>query len=134
MKILKSLFGLTPEEIFEGNKIIADFMDYTIQTREVYASFVGCPEEELDNMPLSNLYYHSWEWLMCVVEKIETIRTHDHKGYIQSISVIIDGRICTIETSGYTSGTISTCISESKLESTWKACIEFIKWYNDIPK
>jgi len=67
---------------------------------------------------IDELRYHSdWNWLMEVVEKIESLNT----------SFSIDGNKC-------------YCINDSfcnaqkeptKIESVYKVCIAFINWYNE---
>ena len=55
----------------EKNKVIANFMGQEILEGKKYAEFVGCPEDELENMPRNNLLYHrSWNWLIPVAQKI----------------------------------------------------------------
>lgn len=55
----------------EKNKVIANFMGQTILEGDTYATFVGCPEDELENMPRNNLLYHrSWTWLIPVAQKL----------------------------------------------------------------
>lgn len=49
---------MTQEEIFEGNKIIAEFMGGNINNIDFYRDFSGCE------------YYSSWNWLMPVIGKI----------------------------------------------------------------
>jgi hypothetical protein len=110
------------QEEIEGNKLIAEFMDYTnnywYQNNELH-------------------YHEMWDYLMPVVEKIES--THDDfHGYF---GVHISSNGCTI------AGTrLNTSIEnphyayfndithETKLSSTWYAVIEFIKWYNQQSK
>ena len=70
---------------------------------------------------LYNLDYSgSWDWLMPVVEKIETL-----------------GYFCMINkwTSVYTGSDgeriqVTTVEGKSKIKNTYKAVVEFIKWYN----
>ena len=58
------------------------------------------------------LFDTDWNWLMVVVEKIEYIRCYvTIKGCAVNISTIV-------ETSAPT-----------KIESVYKACVEFINWY-----
>lgn len=65
---------MTPEEIIEGNKLIAEFMGY-----EKHPTIEDClrdPQKSEHNfMHPSHLKYHSsWDWLMPVIEKI----SHSH--------------------------------------------------------
>ena len=67
------------------------------------------------------VYYHSsWDWLMPVVEKIETIG-EDGGGYFLS------------SRGNHASYGMFFCIivGESKIDAAYKATVEFIKWYNE---
>jgi len=61
----------------------------------------------------------SWEWLMPVVEKIESL------GY----SVEIVKHICRIALDEHTSIVISENIP--KIEAIYQAAVQFIEWYNE---
>ena len=71
-----------------------------------------------------NLRYHSsWDWLMLVVEKIES------KGY-----EVLIGRIsCKVNKILYRDNPISSMVCgdiSKKIQITYLAIVEFIKWYN----
>jgi len=102
------------------NELIAEFMG--IPVNHQYGLEVQLP---LDN-PSKNgywtrpMYEESWDWLMPVVEKIETL-----------------GYFCMINkwTSVYTGSDgeriqVTTVEGKSKIQNTYKAVVEFIKWYN----
>ena len=112
------------ENILENNKLIADFM--------------GVKQHRFDGLTKIEkvLKYHTdWNWLMAVVEKIETMSNNDQfyiiveydnrdefKGWIWRIDRFVktlkvnDNRI------------------KTKIEATYNACLEFIKWYNQNNK
>ncbi len=76
---------------------------------ELIAEFMGY-RPAVEDISI-NAYDTSWDWLMPVVEKIEGL------GYFYSDS---DGeRIQVTNIQG-----------KSKIEATYKAVVEFIKWYN----
>ena len=87
----------------QENKLIAEFMGY---------NYPG--DFNLDEL----MYRSSWDWLMPVVEKIESLGngvTIYKKGcHVNDIGIF--------STNGFN--------HSSKIEQTWKACVEFIKWYN----
>ena len=90
--------------ITENNKIIAKFMGATLT---------------------KDLKYHlDWNWLMEVVEKIESILPDDSIITIEYkncfIPILDDEEPFTIEGGGKT-----------KIEAVYNACLEFIKWYNE---
>lgn len=74
--------------------------------------------EDARKPPPFDLY---WDWLMPVVEKIEKI---------PGTVVGIDFSGCTIQADGIGDIGIDTFGGLSKLECTYKAVVEFIKWYN----
>lgn len=68
---------------------------------------------------------------MPVVEKIENQGTHPYFGF----KVVIDGDYCTIKCNLRPTGIEAPSVitvngGDSKIDSTYKAIIEFIKWYN----
>lgn len=103
----------------EGNKLIAEFLgfkminDLQISTPNGGGAF------------LSELQYHtSWDWLMPVVEKIESLSTH---------SVVIrkslpPTTLCVCTISNPENEFLG--MNESKIEAIYKAVLEFIQWYN----
>lgn len=66
------------------------------------------PQEEVN-------YADSWDWLMPVVEKIES----------SGFNVLIEDNFCRIGQELQVKATTMT-----KIESVYKAVVEFIKWYN----
>jgi len=115
-------------ETTENNKLIAEFMG-GISVPNDYINFPVT--NGINAMPISKLKYHSsWDWLIPVVEKIESIgRT----------AVVIGFDTCEIKDENYAD--LSKNLPDrfdsfneegkTKLEATYKAVIEFIKWYNE---
>lgn len=74
-------------------------------------------------------YNSSWDWLMPVIDKIESI-------YDNSIAVKINGIDCTISTGSQYAIAYpeKDCHIEirgkNRFEATYKAVVKFIKWYN----
>jgi len=110
-------------EILEGNKLIAEFMEY------MFLDDFNYPENnetgwynELGNCVGIELKFHSsWDWLMSVVEKIELIIVDELK--IEE-DITINGTSCYIPA-------IDKSITKlSKINATYEAVVEFIKWYN----
>ena len=99
----------------ENNKIIAEFMGRVI------------PEDKLefyDENPTTHYYNSNWNWLMQVVEKIESLDGHLH--------------ICDNDVFVHFPKRIKGCVringeslKLSKIEAVYNACVEFIKWYNE---
>lgn len=102
----------------EKNKLIAEFMNFP--TKELGG--------RLTDGALINIckYHTSWDWLMPVVEKIE----YD---YMYSVSPTWEH--CVIQNAGENSEKLYIeTDGQSKIEATYYAVVEFIKWYNENTK
>ena len=104
----------------ENNKLIAEFMGLNLHQGVWRKSTLAterkiCKEDALK-------YHEDWNWLMIVVEKIESL------GY----RIEIVKHICRI----YLSNKETIIISENtpKIEAVYNAVVEFIKWYNNQNK
>ncbi len=116
---------MNEQEILENNKLIAEFMG----CKQVDDSY------EIDCLPFAGhinsngygLHYNSsWDWLMPVVEKIENIEISEFKPF----AVNIECAECTIKDYRGMTDSVSYCENSTKIEATWLAVVEFIKWYN----
>ena len=129
-------------KIIEGNKLIAEFMTpwrdkrkksypfpfpvIEVVPAEHLMGYGHIPEggiKHFEGTPDMMKYHSSWDWLMPVVEKIESL------GYDFSIDNcyvrIWDGGQSDFE---------MTFSEPTKLLTTYFAVIEFIKWYNNERK
>lgn len=122
----------------DNNKLIAEFMGFKPNKStgfEVLYNEKTC--EVLDKLK----YHTDWNWLMEVVEKIESLKPIE---FLSGRSWIgFDVRIyktfntqtnyCTIKYLKESGDmTISNGFSKNnKIEAVYNACVEFIKWYND---
>ena len=106
-----------------NNNLIAEFLGYIDN---------GCSEEGFLIDPKTNydvcidsLQFHiDWNWLMQVVEKIESLDGHLH--------------ICDNDVFVHFPKRIKGCVringeslKLSKIEAVYNACVEFVKWYNE---
>ena len=114
--------------IEENNRLIAEFMKlprgiYPSQSGKGYwTTSIGDIEDA------SKLLYHeSWEWLMVVVDKIESIIFDENNSYNVTIG---STNYCVIQDSNGEMYDESEDRGDSKLETTYIALVEFIKWYN----
>ena len=117
----------TNKEIAQNNEIIAVFMGRVI------------PEDKLefyDENPTTHFYNSNWNWLMEVVEKIESLgyRTLTEnecfmitKSKLSSFDVRSKDDYNTIFSDNYE----INHYGGSKKENIYNACVEFIKWYNE---
>ena len=99
----------------ENNKIIARFMGLTIITDTI--SYFDTSYNPLKK------YNEDWNWLMEVVEKIESL---------EHCQVAIVKNWCRIEHAKHNSRVDSRDYSYvfSKIEAVYNACVEFVKWYS----
>lgn len=123
---------MTDKEIQECNKLIAEFMindkgvlitpDCEYMTGNIIKSYdtIMDEEDELD-------YHSSWDWLMPVVEKIESL-----KGDNWIVLVTIKHCQCSIKYFHLYKEKrvefITGC--STKRKAIYKVVVEFIKWYN----
>lgn len=130
-------------EIKEIDKLIAIFMDlgegpnYIIKEHARYLCNNKTEYLE-DYFNIDELEYSkNWQWLIPVVEKIESINDDIH-GFIQ---VHINGNNCTINgTNLWKQDDIDTTVyyndtyGDTKLLATYEAVGKFIIWYNNYKK
>ena len=122
------------KEILENNVLIAEFMgaekiQYPAPIYGIY-KFPVSPDKKHTKMDAIYFEYHtSWDWLIPIVEKIESL---NEIVSIENNSCIIVNNInteahewfTTMHNKNIDSGKIS------KIEATYYAVVEFIKWHN----
>ena len=109
----------TKQSTLENNKLIVEFMEYTIQT-DPKESWFGRYYKPNYGWIKENEFYFNTDWndLMQVVEKIESL------GYfmqIDSIGCIISQKNVDLFKTN----------SRNKKEAVYNSCVEFIKYYNN---
>jgi hypothetical protein len=112
----------TPNKLSEENSLIADFMDlkkfgFKNKNYLVLGKHLS---------PIQLPYKTSWNWLMEIVDKIESLEDKNRCAKFnfkmeQSWIEIIDNR---------TSNEIVKIDANNKLLATYKAVVLFIEWYN----
>ena len=117
------------EELIENNKLMSEFMGYTPNEYGVYQTPRG--KYHLDHFS----FHSSWDWLMPVVEKIGTIPSYDRDKFDTEV-IIYRGRT-DIKSLGYGEKEHSYYFFNKSIrgkynstEHTYKAVLEYIKWYN----
>ena len=125
----------------ENNKLIAEFMGYTIlqysgNNNPVYNIPVRKEDQPgIGYVPEFMKYHKSWDWLMLVVEKIENIADDNlpHLSFSKNNFCVLIGTYNSLITSGDLMGDLPMFNkhSGSKIEATYKAVVEFIQWYNE---
>ena len=134
-------------ETLKNNILIAEFIGYDVNHKiggvdfgfksdysEIFRPHY--PSKKIvSSLCVDELQFHkSWDWLMPVVEKIESIED-DSLPYISfsknNFSVTIRNSSCQIISGDYGDTDWFDRFSEgSKIKSVYKAVVEFIKWYN----
>ena len=112
-------------EILEGNKLIAEFMEWRMlngscMTPYEDAGMLNGGETSICRFEFLK-FHSSWDWLMPVVEKIQ----------IKFDEVIIRYKTCVIYMG---SKRAIEKVEDSTIKATWLAVVEFIKWYNNESK
>ena len=129
-------------DIQENGKIICEFLELSIRDKRAKSnpvyyipfSTISCLEywpdggdpsisQDTDIRASETLFHSDWNWIMVVVEKIES--THNYQDF-----EIVGNRA---KLNSYSA--LNDCFDdffdgETKLEATYKAAVEFIKWYN----
>ena len=110
-----------------NNKLIAEFMKLEFSKGEYYRPLYNSgdwiPQDELQ-------YYTSWDWLMPVVDKIESFED-DHRCCKYNVNI----QQCWVEIiDNENSDEIVAVDGYDKKAATYNAVVEFIKWYNKNQK
>jgi hypothetical protein len=80
----------------------------------------------------TELKYHiSLDWLLPVIEKIETLENPKCK-YANSLEVTSCTNYACVEYYGYEAGTIVEAEGPTRLDALYNCIIEFITWWNEI--
>ncbi|KYG76413.1 hypothetical protein AWW68_19395 [Roseivirga spongicola] len=127
----------TNKTITQGNRLIAEFMGaerYAPNDFDIHGcATLDVTEQEGKHFfnPSEMKYHSSWDWLMPVVEKIESINsikdqsTTDYffqaTNFIQNYTASIMSRdnLLIVEAEG-----------EARIDASFNAVVEFIEWYN----
>lgn len=113
----------------ENNKLIAEFMEaqVTIDTYFITGMYMTISENDLK-------YHSDWNWLMEVVEKIESlgvnfwsVKSKVKLTIVGELAKKLNSSLYDTEFEGYD---FIYTQENSKKEAVYNACVEFIKWYN----
>lgn len=123
---------MTQEEVNEGNRLIAEFMDYKVFEKKyprnhgIGGGIIEGPREVL----LHNIKYNtSYDGLMPVVEKIEAIDGVNVR-ITRSTAIYFTEHFGVGEGAG--AKKIAESIDGTKIENIYSAIIQFITWHNKI--
>lgn len=120
---------MTDEEIIQNNILIAEFMGLE-RTDKDYGEITYKGISPGDVIWASQLKYHfSWDWLMPVVEKINTLPINIYHKYV----VEIKGTFCTIQNNNSSPpATMFIKHGNTAIEAVYDVVIKFITWYNSL--
>lgn len=114
--------------IIENNKLIAEFMGWVFNKHGIEQN----TSHPTPNTPISGVHYKDfngfsfyWDWLMPVVEKIESLGYYTMINKWSSVYRINNSQ---------DRKSIVTIHGKSKIENTYRVCVEFIKWFNTQSK
>ena len=122
----------------ENNKIIAEFLDWEFddlsETFETPFLKLVEPQAFGDEQFSSKLqdfelgFNSDWNWLMVVVEKIESLEIFDRMGRFNINTKNFDENYTSFITDK--DEDFIQCEGDTKIEAVYNAVVEFIKWYN----
>ena len=121
---------LSANEIEVNNILIAEFMEFHRDTEDLYLidNYNLRSENQFQATYVREMKFHtSWDWLMSVVEKIESLV--DEKGCAIYNVVIQQCFVEIIE--NHTSDEIVNLDRDNKKDAIYDAVVEFIKYYNE---
>ena len=125
----------------KDNLLIAIFMGYKYyegEPNDIDYQTLVIPGEKIR---LCNTKYHcSWDWLIPVVEKIESLNLREYNYNFDALVVQIEKYKCWI----YMELSLDPCYTInkksfetkflSKIEAVYSSIVEFIEWYNQYTK
>lgn len=119
--------NFTQEKINKDNKLIAEFMGFKQSgLLNEYTNPNEIPVNGMTNIYNPDgsdfKYSKSWDWLMPIIEKIESIDAWIFDIY---------GNKCEVEFGNNFTMDDITFYRQTKIEATYKAVVAFIKWYNN---
>ena len=112
--------------IKENNKLLAEFMG-CYQNNEGFWGFENTPNHKTwnnDRFLDCTKYDTDWNWLMEVVEKIESLT---YKGF----NIYVDITTLTFIHTEESNLEIAEVFGGTKIENTYNACVQFVQWYNN---
>lgn len=119
----------------ENNILLAEFLEFQKTDLGWFDSEGVLSEVEQDNC-FDSLYFDTdWNWLMAVVLKIESLKYFFNSGpFIDDSTQQLTGEywcaINQLSSNLKPENFIDVCGCDSKLKVTYKACVEFVKWFN----
>jgi hypothetical protein len=122
----------------EQNKLIAEFMGYKFHKNHILNDVKGVYKKKnyMPMLPTDFSYHSNWSWLMPVVEKIAKLETTEiiHNGEDSYFDSYYPRTFAMVnaETKDFMVriNRFSLHQSNSLIEATYQAVIQFVEWYN----
>ncbi len=117
---------MSEKEIIENNILIAKFMEYP--NNGVFYSINVFNPETLNSRTHHEQQLHfqdSWEWIMPVIEKIESLGYSYERDTHYRINI---GEKTFLRTDGKL---VQYIVGNNNRDGLYKICVEFIKWNNN---
>jgi hypothetical protein len=111
-----------------NNKLIAEFLGFQQTNIGWYDSEEVLLRTERDNTFDELKFDTDWNWLMEAVEKIENLQ---YKNNNDVFKIVIDYGSCIIYNMINDLDIVVSVNGRAKLEATYNAVVEFVKWYNE---
>ena len=108
----------------ENNKKLAEFLGWEVKHYSTPICDIVTPFGQLTETQLK--FHNDWNWIMLVAEKIEQTETKDGRTF--TIDLHKDNVI--INQYGKYNNEIIVTEGGTRIENLYKACIEFVEWYN----
>jgi hypothetical protein len=135
----------------QNNKIIAEFMgctnfkmyndsftfDHPNKTKWEWSNRFKDNIETNNFSSSSSFYDNDWNWLMEVVEKIESLEFYPKNSTcigFDSFGVEINKNRCDITRYGDFTSHLLQSNGNTRMETVYNAVLDFIKWYNEQSK
>ena len=118
-KLILKFMGVTP-------KLIAPDR-YGLSDQPYFSCVCNTPEECLESYAKYSKYDTSWDWIMPVVEKIESLVLENDEFFAFNIL----GGCCVYIISSRGDEVVESSKGSSKLLCTYNAVVEFINFYNE---
>jgi len=104
-----------------NNHLIAEFLGWDFLNDMTYSKVTKSKWVEIEKLK----FHSDWNWLMEVVEKIESL-DFDFTIYTGACISIINTKDFPFEEIITSGGQF-----KNKIETVYNGCVEFIKWYNE---
>ena len=127
------------KNIVENNKLIAEFMGFVadksfeVKLADGINTSYYYYKDDVVHLPEAMAYNCSWDWLMEVVDKIESLPDEENNGafffeiYQDSVSIIFSN-------DDYIIDLINVMGQGSRINNVYQAVVEFIQLYNKANK